>query len=424
MSFFKNFLTFVTPTEFNSDALKHPNVSADSTESNVSVLSKDEQQTILMPVSDTHEQEENISDAVAADDITKNEIDSEETAQAETTVYDKAVQSEESENEPAYSSFKEFIAFQLAKHESAEYELSDKDEAKDAESEPTENEEEFAVECEPAENLAEQTEQNETEPADVKNETPKPCETSNAGNVSIESYFAAKGFRIEFDDKQEAIAPVESLAYNIAINYPHTKNFIRFIRENITRKTFDFVYSLNSLAVADRLAIISLAEQLSEYGIIANYYHNKLSQTIKGTVSSAPRWINFINGNFLEMYAKCVTIGVIKKSAEIYGCDYEFCHNAFILRDDEKHELDMVFRLGDQVFWSEIKSGKFNPDVYRKLGITMGLVPDKMILLAADKSFEAATMIAYFNECYCGNIVTFKSALIEMINKAFKKEVE
>ena len=59
---------------------------------------------------------------------------------------------------------------------------------------------------------------------------------------------------------------------------------------------------------------------------------------------------------------------------------------------------------------------------YRKIGLMMGVVPDKLILLAAEKSNEAAAGISHFYEYYCANINTFKNSLIEMIDKAFGEE--
>lgn len=239
-------------------------------------------------------------------------------------------------------------------------------------------------------------------------------------SLSIFSYFNSKGINIDIPKEDLKVAPVESLAFTIAINYPQTKAFIRFIRESITKKKFEFLYSLTSHSPAERNAIISLAEKLNEYGLISNLFNNKANSTLRGTISTSPRCTNFINGDFLEMYARCVAIGVIKKAAEKYNCDYELYHNILIHKGSENHELDIVFRLGNQVFWSEVKSGKFNPDEYRKLGMFMSFVPDKLIMLAAEKSNDAVEAISYFYEYYCANINTFKSTLNIMIDKAME----
>ena len=124
----------------------------------------------------------------------------------------------------------------------------------------------------------------------------------------------------------------------------------------------------------------------------------------------------------MELYAKSVTVGVIKRLSEKLGLDYEILTNVYIEKGVEKHELDLVFRIGRQVFWGEVKSSDFDADKYRKIGILMGVVPDRLILLAAEKSNEAAAVISHNYDYYCANISTFKSAITEMINNAFREE--
>lgn len=249
---------------------------------------------------------------------------------------------------------------------------------------------------------------------------PTPRPVSTPGSVTVASFFDDRGVLIESENSKEVVAPVESLAFNIAINYQLSRNFIRFLRETITKKQFTFKYYLNSLSQAERNACLALADTLYEHGLMP--YREKSGNIIKGTLSSAPRFINFINGDFLELYAKCVAIGVVRKMAEKYGCDYEFYHNMVISKGSQQHELDIVFRVGEHVFWGEIKSGNFNPDEYRKLGLFLGVVPDRLIILAANKSNDVAASISYFNECFCANISTFKSSLYRMIDNAFGKE--
>lgn len=253
-------------------------------------------------------------------------------------------------------------------------------------------------------------------------ETEKETADSEELPTTVESYFSGKGITLSLPSKKEVIPPVSSLAFSIALNYSQTKPFIRFLRESISKKTFDFVFSLSAFSVQDKAAIISLADRLCEYGLISNLFYNKSNNTLRATASSAGRCVNFINGDFLEFFAEGVTFEVIKKLAESHGCDFEFYHNVNIEKDRERHELDMVFRLGNHIFWSEIKSGKFNPDDYRKLGNLMGVVPDRLILLAADKPDDVSEAISYFYEYYCTNVTTFKNKLISMIEKAFNEE--
>lgn len=235
---------------------------------------------------------------------------------------------------------------------------------------------------------------------------------------SIKSYFENKGILFDASRSKESIVPLEALAFTIAINYPLTKHFIRFLRDKIVKKDFEFSYNLSTLSPDDRNSTVALAEKLDEYGYICCKNKTPGCSTIKGTISSCPKCINFINGSFLELYAKSVTVSTIKKLSKEYKLDYEVLTNVQIEKNDEKHELDLVFRIGNQVFWGEVKTSDFDADKYRKIGILMGVVPDRLILLAAEKSNDATAVISENYDYYCANISTFKKALTEMTEKA------
>ncbi len=240
-------------------------------------------------------------------------------------------------------------------------------------------------------------------------------------SFSIKSFFASKGIEMTLPaTRKEAIPAIESLAFSIAVNYSHTKNFIRYLRECICKKNYNFSYSIAYSSAADKPAIIALANLLNEYCIISGL--NKGSNIIRGTISTCPKCINFLCGDFAEMYAKSVTVGVLKKLSAEYGEDFEIYNNVDIEKYGEKHELDIVFRVGPHVFWEEIKSGDFDANKYRKIGTLLDLIPDRLILLAAEKSNDAVQGITYFYDYFCANTNTFKGSLTEMIRKAFEEE--
>ena len=235
--------------------------------------------------------------------------------------------------------------------------------------------------------------------------------------MTIESYFAKKNITIESSTKKATPPVISSLSFNIANLYSHTKPFIQYIRECITKKNFQFTFNIKSFSSVQQQKMTELAYMLDEHGILSMVHHDVKSANIYGRISSAPNIINFITGGFLEIFTRCVAVNVLKTSAEIYNCDYEILTNVKIVNAaGEKHELDVVIRLGENVFIIEAKSGKFDPDHYRKVGKTLGFVPDKLLLLAADKAPDLCDSISYFYEYYTANIETFRNSLIAMIN--------
>ena len=240
--------------------------------------------------------------------------------------------------------------------------------------------------------------------------------------TDLSSYFKSKGFELKAYDQNSYISPVEKLAFLIAANYNECRSFLKHIRDSIVKKCFHVNFSLTNLSGQEKNAVIKVAEKFDEYGIIANFYYNRNTEYINGLISSCPRIINFINGDYLEFFGRSVAERVIKEIADRHCADYEIFSNAVIIDDHRKqHELDIVFRVGHTVFWSEIKSGKFSDfDSYRKLGILLGVNPDCHILLAAEKSEEATEAISWFYQFYVANISNFRDKLEKMIENSFE----
>lgn len=247
-------------------------------------------------------------------------------------------------------------------------------------------------------------------------------EKSNTA-VTLVNYFGSKDIDIDLSCSNNDFAPVEELAMLLAMNYDKCKDFYKYLRGVIAKKRFDICYNTYPLTTDERAATNMVAEKLGKFGVISNLRIPDNSKEITGGLSTAPRVINFLNGDYLEFYSRIVVKQTVEKIAKEKNCDYELYSNVIIRKDSEKHELDIVFRVGKEVFWAEIKSGKFSDfDCYRRLGVLMGVNPDKHILLSAEKTKEEAETISWFYQFYVSNIHMFKDKLVEMIEHAFEEE--
>jgi len=311
-----------------------------------------------------------------------------------------------------------------------------KAENKPAEPEKTETQTVPEKELTPADEPTTPTEPEKTEPASAPAEETPPHEepaaeitpaktepvSEDGKAASVVSYFAQRGISTELSNKNTVfMPPVEKLAYKIAQTYDLTRPFIKAIRSSIVFQQFHIDYQLPTQKNI-RTAMINLANVLLAYQIIADLQIT--GNCVHASVSSAPKAINFINGDFMESYARCVISDAVKSKAEQYNCDYELYHNVYITKDGKLHELDLVFRIGGYVFWSEVKSAEFNADTYRKLGISLNLVPDRFIMLAATRSDDECEVIGYINDCFYANIDSLKTKTELMIDKAFNNSKE
>ena len=194
-------------------------------------------------------------------------------------------------------------------------------------------------------------------------------EKSNTA-VTVVNYFGSKEIDIDLSCSNNDFAPVEELAMLLAMNYDKCKDFYKYLRGVIAKKRFDICYNTYPLTTDERAATNMVAEKLGKFGVISNLRIPDNSKEITGRLSTAPRVINFLNGDYLEFYSRIVVKQIVERIAKEKNCDYELYSNVIIRKDSEKHELDIVFRVGKEVFWAEIKSGKFSDfDCYRRLGV-------------------------------------------------------
>ena len=240
---------------------------------------------------------------------------------------------------------------------------------------------------------------------------------------TIEEHFKSKDISISIKDTFDTIPVIDKLSVFIAENFKNCYSFLKYLRGIIRNKNFKVEYNLNFLADIDLNKLLEFALKLSQYGIIADFYHNKFTNIFYGNVSSAPRVINFLNGFYLEIYAKQIVENVLSEYSARLNLEYELMHNVVINRSGVLNELDLVFRLGDKIFWSEIKSGKFSDfDHYRQIGLTLGLNPDRHILLAAEKNNDDTDAISWFYQFYVANIENFEIKLKNMLNKLLEEK--
>lgn len=261
------------------------------------------------------------------------------------------------------------------------------------------------------------------EPVDLVDSVPieVKAEAVEEARSDIRAYFSAKGINIDFSREKSCVAPIEKLSFSIAQSFGYCKCFLKHIRDSVSRKHYHLNYSLSSAeSEAEKKAVISLAEKFCEYGIISNVFYNKSTNVITGTISTAPRVLALINGDYFEFYGRAVAERVVRESARKYGVDCEIHSNAIATVESKPREIDTVFRVGKHIFWSEFKCGKFSDfDVYRKLGLQLGVNPDRHILLSAETSDEACEGIGWLYEFYVANITNYENKLKHMINKAF-----
>lgn len=117
------------------------------------------------------------------------------------------------------------------------------------------------------------------------------------GHFDIQKYFHLKGWHISaFGDCEENNC-VSKLADEMAQSYEECRAFYKFLRSTITKKQFQFAYSLTEHTDNEKTKIIYIAKRMYNSGMLINFT-SKNDEVIYAKISNAPKVINFINGKF------------------------------------------------------------------------------------------------------------------------------
>lgn len=206
------------------------------------------------------------------------------------------------------------------------------------------------------------------------------------------------------------------LSILIAENYSICQSFIKYMRNCYSNKISKCSFCLSPLSQAETNATLVLVQELCKTGIISDLYIQDKTR-IHGNFSMIPRITNFLNGDFLELYARYIAETVISNAASENNEDYELLHNIIVRKNDQLHELDLLMRISDKLFWCEVKSGSYSSfEKYYNLGKWLNVNPEMHILLSAEADSKVCESASFFYSFYISNISDFKDKLSLMIN--------
>lgn len=245
-----------------------------------------------------------------------------------------------------------------------------------------------------------------------------------ASSNTINHHFEMNGFMVVEASRPQTIAGLKSFTYQIGENYIYTAPLLKEIRKSICspkingERILDFKF--DKLAESFYHQFFNIMKQ---YGIFTKYIIN--NNVLTATISSVPRVINYLNGQWLEMYSSFIIEDIVSEYARANNYKYEILTNVKVTNINSvhiyAHEVDCVISIGDICFAFEMKSGQQFDD-YSSLYNTrkeLRFIPDRYLLLSTAIDEDTAETLAYFYEFYITGIARFKNCLIDMINKAF-----
>jgi len=129
-----------------------------------------------------------------------------------------------------------------------------------------------------------------------------------------------------------------------------------------------------------------LALKLYEAGFLDMYkYFKSPSFVMNFRVARVPKVINFLTGTWLECYVS----GVIERNLRMGGVEYIVEKNPLVtLPNGKQFEMDLLFKINDDLHWFEIKSGEYKSylEKYTSIGRLLGIKPENRYLILADET--------------------------------------
>lgn len=268
----------------------------------------------------------------------------------------------------------------------------------------------------PNEEPLELTSESRTNPGSAYEPDQDPVKDSTASDSAINSFFNAAGLTILKSNIPDEIE-TSFLVLKIAESLPEADKFLRCLRAATTSNDKNFSFCLRGNDEMECRKITDLANAMKMCGVFSEC--NILTESIFGKLSKAGKVREFINGIWLEQFCQMTTVRIIKQYAEKRGLSWEVLSNVNARSaDGDKHELDLIFSIGNTVYGAEQKSGSLfsDYDKYRKLGLWLGLVPEHFLIVnSCLENDMAVDCIHYFYEYYVSNTANYEKTLMTMI---------
>ncbi|NOZ85724.1 MAG: hypothetical protein GXP49_05595 [Deltaproteobacteria bacterium] len=106
-------------------------------------------------------------------------------------------------------------------------------------------------------------------------------------------------------------------------------------------------------------------------------------------VNSIPRALNFFSGGWLERYVKTTIEESIKLASHPIKLNYSYLKNPqIVLPNGNDFELDIIYKIEDEIFWCEAKSGDYQKYVQKYSNMS------KLLNIDEDHSFMILTDIS------------------------------
>ncbi len=210
---------------------------------------------------------------------------------------------------------------------------------------------------------------------DIKDSPPNGINKSEGGGESknnfindfsdIEIFLQSKNIKIKnIKEENESDEILDKLAFFMGNRYSHIKTLYQIIKRTLnTGKSFKL--DLKNYKQEEIASITQLCTNLHQIAFLEDYKYFKSPQYILyARVNRVPTVINFFTGGWLERYIKTAVIKAIETISLTTPVNYSYLKNPqIVLPGGNDFELDLLFKIENEYFWFEAKTGDYQRSV-------------------------------------------------------------
>ncbi|MEI6430113.1 MAG: hypothetical protein WCO45_17275 [Pseudanabaena sp. ELA607] len=202
-------------------------------------------------------------------------------------------------------------------------------------------------------------------------------------NREIQEFLNSKEIKIRnLPETHEHDEILDRIAILIGVRYPLVRKFHEKVKGTMNHGE-PFTLNLKNDTQEAIASICQIANFLYKIAFLEEYNYQKSPRFIlSARVNRIPQAINFFSGAWLERFIRKQIIAVITEiNPEI---NYSFLINPqVILPNGNNFEMDLFFKVEEEIFWFEVKSGEYQKYVnkYAKIKPLLGLDKEHSYLI-------------------------------------------
>ncbi len=211
----------------------------------------------------------------------------------------------------------------------------------------------------------------------------------------IKKFLSERGVTIKtLPASEPADEFLDRIAFFMGDRFSHIKELYTLLKKNLSFE-YPFRLELKDKTQEEISTITQLCSQLHQIAFLEEYTYLKSPKFILyAKVNKIPKAINFFTGGWLERYIKSAVIKALERLPR--KVEFSYIKNSqVVLPDGKDFELDLLFKIGDEFYWFEAKTGDYQRYVekYSKVAKVLGLDQEHAFMILTDITEAGAEVL-------------------------------